>query len=77
MHDDDIRHNFSYHKPSPEDVENMREIRETAKAFALLINRTVPNGREKNLAIQRLEEVSMWSNAGIARSMILHPPYNI
>ena len=32
------------------------------------IKNNVPDGREKSLAMTKLEECCMWANAGIARS---------
>jgi hypothetical protein len=37
------------------------------RELALYLNQTLPEGREKSLAITHLEEVMFWSNAGIAR----------
>lgn len=64
--DMDIR--FTYHATKPEHIEHYPAIRNKAKELALLIGEKCPNGREKSLAITKLEEVVMWANAGIARS---------
>src|SRR5207249_2995966 len=54
--------------PNADDVWKMQAIRNHAKNLAFLINSYVPEGREKSLALTNLEQVSMWSNAGIVRN---------
>ena len=67
MEEKDILNRFVYHKPKEDDVMKYVTIRQQAKQFADIINGIVPEGREKSLAISKLEEVVMWANAGIAR----------
>lgn len=59
---------FTYHRPAEGQPEKYEQLRTTAKAFAYLIDELVPAGREKSLAMTKLEEVVMWANAGIARN---------
>ena len=63
-----IENNFKYHTPKEGQPEKYTSIREKSKELAYLIEELVPNSREKSLAITKLEEVSMWANAGIARN---------
>jgi hypothetical protein len=42
-------------------------MRAAMKGAAMFVANTVPEGREKSLALTRLEEALFWSNAGIAR----------
>ena len=63
----DIEKRFTYHKPKENDAYKFVAIREDAKYLANIINSFVPDGREKSLAITKLEEAVMWANAGIAR----------
>lgn len=63
----DIENRFTYHQPKAEDVKKFPMIRDMAKDLAYIIDELVPNGREKSLAMTKLEEVVMWANAGIAR----------
>lgn len=58
---------FTYHRPKEGQPEKYERLRNTAKAFAYLIDELVPAGCEKSLAMTKLEEVVMWANAGIAR----------
>lgn len=59
---------FTYHRPTEGQPEKYGQLRDTAKAFAYLIDELVPAGREKSLAMTKLEETVMWANAGIARN---------
>ena len=55
---------FEYQAPTPEHVKQITMVREACKAThdALL---SLPQCRERSLAITKLEEVSMWANKGI------------
>lgn len=64
---EELRHRFTYHKPKIGQPEMYTELRETALMLALKIDKMCPESREKSLAITRLEECIMWSNAAIAR----------
>lgn len=64
----DLENRFSYHKPTPEMVPVFAAIREKLKEAAMLIDQSVPDGREKATAISKLEEAGFWANAALARS---------
>lgn len=64
----DIDNRFTYHPPSEDRARCHVMIREHGKALVELINEMVPDGREKSLAITKVEESVMWANAGLARS---------
>lgn len=66
--DSKIENNFTYHAPKDGQPEKYQAIREKAKELAYLIQNLVPPSREQSLAITKLEECSMWANAGIARN---------
>lgn len=69
MENSDLQNRFMYHKPSNEKIaEKHEKIRYSCLDMAYEINKLVPDGREKSLAITKLEEVMMWANAGIARN---------
>lgn len=59
---------FTYHAPKEGQPEKYTAIREKAKELAYLIDELVPDSREKSLSITKLEEMTMWANAGIARN---------
>lgn len=63
-----IDNNFTYHAPKNDQPARYQEIRDTAKAFALLIEKDCPQSRERSLAMTKLEEVCFWANASIARN---------
>ena len=65
-----IENNFMYHDPLPRQLDKYSKIRDKAKELAYLIDELVPDSREKSLAMTKLEECSMWANAGIARNDI-------
>ena len=63
-----IENAFTYHAPKDGQPEKYQAIREKAKELAYLIQELVPPSREQSLAMTKLEECSMWANAGIARN---------
>lgn len=63
-----IENNFKYHAPKEGQSEMYQFIRNKAKELAILIDESVPNSREKSLAMTKLEEAVFWANAGIARN---------
>lgn len=58
---------FTYHAPTPADVEKMIGIRHLSHSIAEQIMAHVPECRERSLALTKLEECVFWANAGIAR----------
>ncbi len=69
MDNADLENRFKFHPANSSNKANAHEnIRSSCLSLAKYINETVPEGREKSLAITHLEEVMMWSNAGIARN---------
>lgn len=63
-----IERDFNYHAPSAADITDMQALRDSARLLAHQINFLVPESREKSISLTKLEEVVMWSNAGIARN---------
>ena len=63
-----IENDFTYHAPTPDQIEDMVKLRDAARLLAHLVNQAVPDGREKSTALTKLEEVIFHSNAGIARA---------
>jgi hypothetical protein len=64
---EELDNRFTYHAPKPGQPEKYTAIRTKAAELAVLINELCPESREKSLSITKLEEVSMWANASIAR----------
>lgn len=68
MSPEDLENRFNYHAPNEQKVFWHQEIRHHCLKLATIINELVPDGREKSVAISRIEEAMYWSNAGIARN---------
>lgn len=67
MTEAELNRRFDHHPPrDPERVSEHQEVRDAAKAFAAVLA-TLPDGREKALAITKVEEALFWSNAAVAR----------
>lgn len=60
---------FTYHPvKNAEQAKKYEDIRAFAKTFAHILVESVPTGYEMNNAINCLQEVVFWANAGIARN---------
>lgn len=67
MQQSDIDNRFTYHAPKPGQPDIYVMVRAWAKDLANFINEQCPEGREKSLAVTRIEEAVFWANAAIAR----------
>lgn len=65
----DIENRFTYHRPTEAQAAKYPIIRDKAKELAYLIDELCPNGREKALAMTKLEECVMFANASISREV--------
>ncbi|KOX12483.1 hypothetical protein [Nocardiopsis sp. NRRL B-16309] len=64
----DIDHRYKYHPSNTPDAITAHEtVRGGALGFAHLINTHVPDGADKNLAFNALDDVLFRANSGIAR----------
>lgn len=70
---DRIENDFTYHPPTQDQIPKYQAIRDEAKSFAHLIDKLVPDGREKGLALTALDQVVWSANAGIARATEVNP----
>lgn len=69
MESNDIDNRFDYHPPKDDETRQAHEtVRAELRAVAYALDSLCPDGREKSLAITKLEEAMMWANAAIARS---------
>ncbi len=57
---------FAHHDPKGDQNSRYNVLREKANEYATLIEMCCPDSREKELALTRLEECSMWANKSIA-----------
>lgn len=64
----DIEHRFAFHAATTEEKRNDHtSVRMALYVAADYVDANVPDGREKALAITKLEEAMFWANAAIAR----------
>lgn len=64
----DLENVFTYHPPTSGQIETYQQVRDGGKALAKLIHESAPDGPEKTLAIRKVQEAVMWTNAAIACS---------
>ena len=64
----DLENRFSYLPPTRNQVPKYEEIRGRALEMAKFLEKVCPDGREKALALTKLEEMVSWANASIARN---------
>jgi hypothetical protein len=67
----DIPVRFEYHKPDPEQVEDIEILREALWTVAYTVARRAPECREQELAVTKLEEALYWAIAAIVRRSTL------
>lgn len=69
MSADDLFNRFSFHPAKTEAKQAAHEVvRASCLGVADVFDDLVPDGREKALAITKLEEAMFWANAAIARN---------
>jgi hypothetical protein len=69
MQPEDIAHRFAFHPAATQEKRDEHtSARQTCRRLADELNDRLPEGREKALAITKLEEVMFWANAAIARA---------
>ena len=59
---------FAYYKQRKGHFDICSKIRNKAKELAELINEHCPDGREKSLAVTKVEEAIMWFNTSLDRT---------
>ena len=62
----DLDNRFQYHAPDADRKLHHQGVRDSCRLLAGTLN-SLPEGREKSLAMTKLEEVMFWANAAIAR----------
>ena len=68
MDSKDIENRFAFHAASrQEKADEHTSARQGCRQLADQLNALLPEGREKSLAVTKLEEVMFWANAAIAR----------
>lgn len=61
-----LNNSFTYHAPKDDQPERYNLLRNLAKELAVELLKNIPDGRERSLAVTKLEECIMWANKGIA-----------
>jgi hypothetical protein len=62
---------FDHHAPSdPRVAESHGVVRNECKHLAIIVAQLCPEGREKALALTKIEEAMMFANAAIARNQV-------
>lgn len=65
----DIENRFAFHAATTDEKRDAHtSVRQACRRLADFVNENVPDGREKSLAITRIEDAMLWANAGIART---------
>lgn len=68
MDSNELAHRFQFHPAtSPTRGAEHDAVRTRCGDLAAFLNEVVPEGREKSLAVTKVEEAMMWANAAIAR----------
>lgn len=66
---EEIAHRFTNHPPQNEKIhQTMDHLTDMFIDVGDTLVEVLPEGREKSLALTKLEEVSMWSKAAVARN---------
>lgn len=68
MTEAELNSRFDHHPPKAKStVEDHQAVRNDLKMVAVSLDALLPEGREKALALTKLEEAMFWANASIAR----------
>lgn len=58
---------FEYLKPTEEQIEDMRVVREAAKVYCDVLENLLPEGPDKTFVIRAHRSNVMWANVAITR----------
>ena len=64
---EELRHLFTYHPPTANQIKVYEEIRQRAFGLAVHLSTVCPESRELSLALTKLEECVMHAISAIAR----------
>lgn len=67
MAPEDIENRFAFHPADTVERQNAHfQVRRLCRELAEQLNERLPEGREKSLAVTKLEEAMFWANAAVA-----------
>lgn len=66
--DPNLKARFTWRLEDHAGAKKCKAIREFSYDFALIVTNLCPEGREKALALTKIEEAMMWANAAISRT---------
>lgn len=64
---EDLNRRFTAHSVDSDAVECMQSVRDAGRAMAVRVCQVTPEGRERALALTKIEEAVFWANAATAR----------
>ena len=68
MAPEDIAHRFAFHAATTDEKRDAHtSVRQLCRQLADALNDRLPDGREKSVAVTKLEEAMFWANAALAR----------
>lgn len=68
IQDAELVRRFVYHPPTTDHrKEQHLTVRSSMLETARVLNELLPDGREKNVVMTKLEEATFWANAALAR----------
>jgi len=66
INEENVEQVLTYQPPSSDQIERFGLLRQAFISCAITIMENVPEGRERSLALTKIQECRMWANAGIA-----------
>jgi hypothetical protein len=66
MNTAEVMNAFCYHPPRGDQPKRYEALRNSGQELAFQILELCPDGRERSIAIRKLEEAVMWANKAIA-----------
>jgi hypothetical protein len=67
-----VSHKFEYQAPDERQAAAIQKIRASMKSLHDELVTTIPECRERSLAVTKLEEASMWANKAIVFAGAVH-----